>query len=56
MTRLGTEYRLDAGIIAATILEMFLAITSTVFCCREICATKSRISKKDDEVYNFFVI
>ncbi|KHN72172.1 hypothetical protein Tcan_09392 [Toxocara canis] len=38
MTRLGTEYRLDAGIIAATILEMILAIISTSLCCRDICS------------------
>lgn len=38
MTRLGTEYRLDAGIIAAAILEMILSLLSASFCCREICA------------------
>ncbi|VDM91519.1 unnamed protein product [Litomosoides sigmodontis] len=37
MTRLGTEYRLDAGIIAATILQMGLSLFSASVCCREIC-------------------
>lgn len=38
MTRLGTEFRLDAGIIAAAILELFLSLLSAALCCREICA------------------
>ncbi|OZC10964.1 hypothetical protein X798_02108 [Onchocerca flexuosa] len=37
MTRLGTEYRLDAGIIAATILQMVLSLFSASLCCREVC-------------------
>ncbi|VIO89221.1 Uncharacterized protein BM_BM5122 [Brugia malayi] len=37
MTRLGTEYRLDAGIIAATILQLVLSLFSASLCCREIC-------------------
>uniref|UniRef100_A0A0M3HY69 Uncharacterized protein n=1 Tax=Ascaris lumbricoides TaxID=6252 RepID=A0A0M3HY69_ASCLU len=49
MTRLGTEYRLDAGIIAATILEMILAVVSTSLCCRDICSL-CRTSSRTDEV------
>ncbi|CAD6190500.1 unnamed protein product [Caenorhabditis auriculariae] len=36
MTRLGTDYRLDAGIIAAAILEFFLAIATTVIASRTL--------------------
>jgi hypothetical protein len=37
MTRLGTDYRLDAGIIAAAILELFLSVVTAVMCFRGIC-------------------
>ncbi|WKY15598.1 hypothetical protein Q1695_000797 [Nippostrongylus brasiliensis] len=38
MTRLGTDYRLDAGLIAAAILELLLALATTVISSRTICS------------------
>uniref|UniRef100_A0A915Q0D7 Uncharacterized protein n=1 Tax=Setaria digitata TaxID=48799 RepID=A0A915Q0D7_9BILA len=48
MTRLGTEYRLDAGIIAATILQMILSFFSASLCCREICVECRPLMWSDD--------
>ncbi|VDO46954.1 unnamed protein product [Haemonchus placei] len=39
MTRLGTDYRLDAGLIAAAILELLLALATTIISSRTICST-----------------
>lgn len=39
MTRLGTDYRLDAGLITAAIIELGLAIASTVICTKTICGS-----------------
>ncbi|KAK6759196.1 hypothetical protein RB195_021053 [Necator americanus] len=38
MTRLGTDYRLDAGLIAAAILELLLALATTIISSRTICS------------------
>ncbi|CAI4224025.1 unnamed protein product [Auanema sp. JU1783] len=39
MTRLGTDYKLDAGLIAAAIVELGLAIGTTVIASKTICST-----------------
>ncbi|VDN01201.1 unnamed protein product [Thelazia callipaeda] len=48
MTRLGTEYRLDAGIIAATILQLILFLVSAFVCCREICVSYRSVIKSEN--------
>ena len=42
MTRLGTDYRLDAGLIACAILEFFLAIVTLIIAAKTIC-TKIKV-------------
>uniref|UniRef100_A0A914USB4 Uncharacterized protein n=1 Tax=Plectus sambesii TaxID=2011161 RepID=A0A914USB4_9BILA len=37
MTRLGTDYRLDAGIIAAALIEFFLSWVTAALCFRGVC-------------------
>uniref|UniRef100_A0A1I7XEX9 Transmembrane protein n=1 Tax=Heterorhabditis bacteriophora TaxID=37862 RepID=A0A1I7XEX9_HETBA len=39
MTRLGTDYRIDAGLIAAAILELLLSIATTIISAKTICRT-----------------
>ncbi|KAH7719021.1 Protein M60.6 [Aphelenchoides avenae] len=36
MSRLGTDYRLDAGLISLAILELLLSVVTTVLCCRQV--------------------
>ncbi|KAI6244046.1 hypothetical protein M3Y99_00074000 [Aphelenchoides fujianensis] len=36
MSRLGTDYRLDAGIISLAILELLLSVLTTVLCIKEV--------------------
>uniref|UniRef100_A0A7E4VFI7 Tetraspanin n=1 Tax=Panagrellus redivivus TaxID=6233 RepID=A0A7E4VFI7_PANRE len=36
MNRLGTDYRLDAGIIALACIELFISIGTTVLCAQQI--------------------
>ncbi|VDK34347.1 unnamed protein product [Gongylonema pulchrum] len=50
MTRLGTEYRLDAGIIAAAILQLILSVFSASLCCRDICMNYRRANIRADDV------
>lgn len=40
MTRLGTDYRIDSGLIAAAILEWFLAILSFAICVKALCGRR----------------
>lgn len=42
MSRLGTDYRLDAGLISLAILEFFLSLTTTGLCVRQIFGCSSR--------------
>jgi len=44
MTRLGTDYRLDAGMIAGACLEILLAILTVALCIRGICNVRGFIS------------
>jgi hypothetical protein len=36
MSRLGTDYRLDAGLISLAILELLLSVVTTVLCSRQV--------------------
>ncbi|CAI5454780.1 unnamed protein product [Caenorhabditis angaria] len=44
MTRLGTDYRLDAGLISAAILELLLAVVTLFVASRTLCAPLKEIS------------
>ncbi|VDD89621.1 unnamed protein product [Enterobius vermicularis] len=49
MSRLGTDFKLDAGIIAASILELIFALGSAILCGRKLGAV-CRQTNKDEEV------
>lgn len=39
MTRLGTDYRLDAGLIALSICELIIAVISATVSSKTLCGT-----------------
>lgn len=51
MTRLGTDYRLDAGLIALSICELIIAVISATVSSKTLCGTP-----KVKFVYSYFLI
>uniref|UniRef100_A0A0N5AHY4 Tetraspanin n=1 Tax=Syphacia muris TaxID=451379 RepID=A0A0N5AHY4_9BILA len=49
MSRLGTDFRLDAGIIAASILEMLFGVGSALLSCRILGCLCQRQRKRTEE-------
>jgi len=47
-TRLGTEYRLDAAMIAGAGLELLLALATAVLCTRGICSICGLVEPRHD--------
>lgn len=50
MTRLGTDYRIDSGLIALAIIEFFLSIFTAILCFKQIFGIQNK-SKNVDEQY-----
>lgn len=55
MTRLGTNYILDAGLISLAALELLLSILTTILCIKQVFGLCSMKSEVDSSVsYNIF--
>uniref|UniRef100_A0A915EMR1 Uncharacterized protein n=1 Tax=Ditylenchus dipsaci TaxID=166011 RepID=A0A915EMR1_9BILA len=46
MSRLGTDYRLDAGLITLAIMEMLLSLATTALCFKEVFGWRMRKAKE----------
>lgn len=53
MTRLGTNYVLDAGLIALSALELLLSILTTIICIKEVFGLCSMKNNVDNAVSTF---
>lgn len=49
MTRLGTDYRIDAGLIALAIIELFLSVYTAFLCFKQIFGLFNRRRNFDEQ-------